>query len=206
MTMQTEGPSLEVLTHRLADCPPEFLAPPRIAETGDLHVAALVSDLLEEISNNPLPRKWIGAFVFSRAGGSLNATEPEAVIVNRLSCTAIATWLLAEPSLARHITPDTLVTFLIRDVAELAQLTNAGKLVSDAERREELARLALASMELRPAGESEAQSKDRLETVSSVVRTRVIRETRAAQERAAAIREAMRQKAADEAAAKYNRE
>jgi hypothetical protein len=201
LPMTEEGPPLEVLTHRLADCPQEFLAPPRIGGSGELHVAALVSDLMEDAVGQPPPRPWIAAFL-----GAANPAEAQTAVVNRLSCAAIATWLLAEPGLARRLTADSAVAFLVRDITELAQLTAAPKLVSDADRREELARLALASLGLRPAGESETQAKDRLETVSSVVRNRVIRETRAAQERAQAIREAMRKKAAEEAAAKYNRE
>ena len=201
--MQFEGPPLEVLTHRLADCPPEFLAVPRIGNNGELYVAALVSDMLEDVAGIPLPGVWVRAFLNTTLDPSGPAVNAER---NRLSCTAVATWLLAEPALKQHNGADAILRFLVQDVAELSQLTTAAKLIGDAERREELARLALASMGLRPAGESETQAKDRLETVSSVMRNRVIRETRAAQERAQAIRDAMRKKAADEAAAKYNRE
>ena len=55
-------------------------------------------------------------------------------------------------------------------------------------------------------GESEAQAADRLNTLSSVERTHVIQETRAAQERVRQVREAMKKKAAEEAAAAYGRE
>ena len=47
--MPREGPPLETLTRRLAECPPEFLALPRVGETGAIHVDAVVSDLLREL-------------------------------------------------------------------------------------------------------------------------------------------------------------
>ncbi|MBP7601669.1 MAG: hypothetical protein KA750_09995, partial [Thermoflexales bacterium] len=59
---------------------------------------------------------------------------------------------------------------------------------------------------LRPAGESVAQAQDRLATLNTAERQRVIQAARAAEERARAVREAMARKAAEEAAAKYNRE
>ena len=38
---------LESLTRRLAETPEEFLAEPRIGQTGRAHVAAVVGDLLQ---------------------------------------------------------------------------------------------------------------------------------------------------------------
>ena len=88
----------------------------------------------------------------------------------------------------------------------MTELIQAPLFVSDPERREELARLALKALGLRPAGETGVEAQDRLTTVSSVERRRVILGTRNAQRRAAEIREAMRKKAAEEAAAKASRE
>ena len=96
--------------------------------------------------------------------------------------------------------------FLATGLDELAEVAQAGQLVADADRREELARLCLKSLGLRPAGESVAQAEDRLSTLDSVERSRVIREARAAEERARKIREEMARKAAEEAAAVYGRE
>jgi hypothetical protein len=57
-----------------------------------------------------------------------------------------------------------------------------------------------------PAGESANQAADRLQTLSSVERARVIQQTLAQQERARKIREEMQRKEALEAAARANRE
>ena len=54
--------------------------------------------------------------------------------------------------------------------------------------------------------ELSAKAQDRLTTISSVERKRVIEETRRAQERMRKIREAMQKKAAEESAAKASRE
>ncbi len=52
--MNREGPPLEALTRRLAECPSEFLALPRVGETGLIHVDAVVSDLLRELGDEGL--------------------------------------------------------------------------------------------------------------------------------------------------------
>ena len=96
--------------------------------------------------------------------------------------------------------------FLTQEIAALAPLAWADQWVADPERREELSRLALHALDLRPAGESLAQAQDRLNTVSSAERARVIAAARAAEARAQAVREAMAKKAAEEAAAKVARE
>jgi hypothetical protein len=78
--------------------------------------------------------------------------------------------------------------------------------VSDPERREELVRLCLAALGLRPAGETEVQAQDRLTASSSVERERVVRATKTQLQHARQVREAMRRKAAEEAAAREIRE
>lgn len=89
------------------------------------------------------------------------------------------------------------------------ELHAAGKnsiYVEDVDRREEFIRVALAAVDLRPQGETQIQAEDRLMTVSSFERKRVMEAARAAEERAAQIREALARKAAEEAANKMSRE
>jgi hypothetical protein len=64
----------------------------------------------------------------------------------------------------------------------------------------------LKSLGLRPAGESIAQAQDRLTTLSTAERQRVILAARQAEERARQIREAMAREAAREAEMKTMRE
>ncbi|HNI89908.1 MAG TPA: hypothetical protein PKX55_17275, partial [Leptospiraceae bacterium] len=73
-------------------------------------------------------------------------------------------------------------------------------------RREELIRFCLKELDLKPNGETDIHSIDRLTTINSIERQRVIEESKAAQKRAQEIREAIARKEAEEAASKWNRE
>ena len=71
------------------------------------------------------------------------------------------------------------------------------------DRREELVRMLLASIDVRPAGETIEQSLDRKATLDSVERSEAMQSTIAAEKRAREIREAMARKAASESASRY---
>ncbi|MCI0461831.1 MAG: hypothetical protein L0Z62_33185 [Gemmataceae bacterium] len=200
--MAEEGPLLEVLTRRLAECPEEFLAEPRVGTVGTIHVAAVVGDLMLDLGGSPLPRTRAGTF---RTGLDRKGK-------NRLRCILVACWLLHDGWFrARRRFAEPALRFLAEGLNELAALVDAPRLVTDPDRREELARLCLEALGLRPAGETAEQAEDRLTTLSSVERERVIRASRAAENRAAelreqAVREAMARRAAEEAAARYSPE
>ena len=201
--MQREGPPLEALTHRLSETPGEFLAEPRIGKLGAVNVAAVVADLLLDLGAQPLSDAQVGAFT---------SADPRKDR-NRLSLTLITAWLLRDEGLKDALDgaapaerQASLLGVLTDNVRELAELTQAPRFVADPDRREELVRFALKGLALRPAGESVAQAQDRLATLNTAERQRVIQAARAAEERARAVREAMARKAAEEAAAKYNRE
>jgi hypothetical protein len=116
----------------------------------------------------------------------------------------VACWLLADPELLA-CGPDALAGWLTaRDLVTLSLLVDPLRFVQDADRREELARLALRALSLRCAGESPEQSADRLSTVDSVRRHEVLIAAKAAEERAAAVRKAMEEQRAKEAAARYS--
>jgi hypothetical protein len=192
-----EGPPLETLTRRLAECPADFLAEPRIGATGVVSVAAVVADLARDLGGpTPTPAQ-------------LAAFQPKDArqFRNWLGLVLVACWLLHDPWFRqqRRLGP-VAVDFLTSGLAHLAGLTQAPRFVSDPDRREELARLALRHLGLRPAGETEVQAADRLNTLDSAERERVQRAARLAEERAQAIRAAMAKQAADEAAAQYSRE
>jgi uncharacterized metal-binding protein len=85
-------------------------------------------------------------------------------------------------------------------------LVRAELFVRDADRREELARLVFRCTGVVPAGETAEQAADRLSTLDSATRTRVEAEARAAEERAREVREALKRKRAEEAAARASRE
>lgn len=188
--MTQEGPYLETLTRRLAETPPEFLAEPIIAGQGVVEVKAVIGDLLHVLGAQP-------------AGTAQMPNQR-----NALRLMLIASWLLADDWFKRHGPPlaKEIEQFLTVGVQELAASVAVEKFTTDADRREELARVSLAHLGLRPAGESEAQAQDRLLTISSSERQRVIKAARAAEARAQQIREEMRRKAAEEAQAKAMRE
>lgn len=191
----TEGPLLETLTRRLAECPADFLAAPN--RPGGVWVAAVVSDVLQDLGGAALTPAQAAHF-----------TPPaSAKADNWLRWVLLAAWLLhADWFLARRQFAPLAQTFLAEGLTELARVVRAPLGLSDPDRREELARLGLRALDLCPAGETPAQAQDRLSTLDSIERQQVVRAARAAEARAQAIREAMAKKAAQEAADKWTRE
>lgn len=195
--MNREGPLLEDLVRRLAETPDDFLAEPLIGSKGSVPVAAVVSDMVFALNGGPLTSAQVKAFKGS----------DDKIQRNRLAITLIACWLLYDPWFQDQNSLSNLaLDFLVSSVNELAPVTQAKKFVNDPERREELARLCLKDLGFRPAGETIAQAQDRLNTLSSVERQRVVRAARAAEDRAHAIREEMIRVAKENATAKVTRE
>lgn len=196
--MDREGPPLEALLRRLAECPPEFLAEPRQGPTGVIETAAVVSDLVVDLGGSPLSAAQAEPF---------RPAKETKTRRNRLRAVLVTAWLLHDAWFREHRgLAGPALAFLTGGLEELAGLVQAPLLTTDPERREELARLTLQALGLRPAGETVAQAQDRLTTLNSAERQRVIKEAQAAEQRAQKIREAMAKKAAEEAAARYMRE
>jgi len=193
--MNHEGPSLETLLRRIAETPSDFLAAPHTpgSRTG-VHVNAVVSDLLT---------------TYGHTVASLSdfETAENAADKRRAGLTLVLCWLLAEPALiATKLDVEPLHALLTEGATDLAAQFSAEKYLAEPERREELARFALARIDLRPSGETVAQAQDRLTALSSAERARVIKASRKAEQRAREIREALARKAAQESADKYTRE
>ncbi len=198
--MTDEGPLLESLTRRLADCPPEFLLAPKVgskATVGVIDVAALVCDHFRAMGL-PAPKSV----------DAITAAMPSAAAApNRLRLTAVVTWLLRDPwFVARQDLAPRMGELFERGLTDASLVLKAEATVLDPDRREELVRLALKCLNLRPKGETIAQATDRLTSLDSVERDKVIRKTRDAEARARRVREEMAKKAAEEAAAKPTRE
>ena len=85
--MQEEGPALQVLTHRLAECPGEFLAEPLIGRKGSVHTAAVVADLVRDLGGRALIQEEFAPFI------SDNPLRDR----NRLQAVLIGAWLLHNP-------------------------------------------------------------------------------------------------------------
>jgi hypothetical protein len=171
------------LTRRLADTPTDFLA-------DDVAVAAVVSDVLLMAGGAPLDAE--------------QATHVESDDQRRRRVVLVTSWLLADPLLLA-CGPTALATWLLaQDLVTLSELVNPLNFVGDPDRREELSRLTLKALVLVPAGETPEQAADRLSTVDSVKRHEVLLAAKAAEERAAAVRKAMAEQRAREAAARYS--
>ncbi len=194
--MTHEGPQLEQLTRRLTETPVDFLAEPRIGKNGLVQVDAVVADLLRELGGTPQVRE-LATFA------GFDAKKDR----NRLATTLLLVWLLGDDWFrSAHTAPQAVLAVLGSAPAELAAQTAARHFVTDPDRREELVRVLLARLDLRPAGESAAQAQDRLTSISATERERFLAAARAAEERARAIRAALAKKAAEESADKYTRE
>ena len=197
--MQTPGPHLETLTHRLADTPAEFLREPRIAGVHNsqaVHVAALVNDILL-LHGARAPAASLQGF----HGAQVKADR------NRLALAMILCWLLADDwFVAQQLAQQDLLQVLGEAARELAAASPAHQYTQDPERREELARIVLARLGFRPRDESAAQATDRLSAISGTERRRLLEASRVAEQRAREIREALAKKAAQESADKWSRE
>ena len=190
-----EGPPLQVLMRRIAEAGSDVLIEPRIGAQGVAPVDAVVSDLFELLGLElpaALDDFGVNKSVHDR---------------RRLQITLLLTWVCADETLQAHAKNAALLLQILQQVpAELAKYTTVEQLVSDSDRREELARLTLARMQLLPLGESAAQAQDRLNVLSSAERERLVAASRAAEARARLLREAMARRAAEEAADKMGRE
>ena len=189
----TVGPPIEHLTRRLLACPAVFLD---TEAKPDLR--AVLADLLRDIAGQPLLRVGTDALVTPPR----THAKPE----NRLRLLAVTAWLLHDPAFRDAALLDAATRLLTDGLDPFAEVVDAEACVTDPDRREELARVVLDALGLLPDGETPEQATDRLATLDSAERLRVVRDTQIAEERARRIQEALRQKAAEEAAAKVMRE
>ncbi|WP_051207726.1 hypothetical protein [Saccharospirillum impatiens] len=113
-------------------------------------------------------------------------------------------WLLADDAFTDTRVFATDLVNLLLSADTLMAHTHPNR--QDEDQREELIRLTLNGLGQKPQGETDRQAQDRLLMVSSTERARVVAASRAAEERAEAIRQALAEKRAREAADKYTRE
>lgn len=203
--MNNIGPPLDRMTHWLTECPAEFYQWPidsssenrSIKSSEDqlpIHVAAIASDHLRDLNLPAAEIRKVGMAVASKG-------------LNEQRLVSITVWLLREPWFLQQVEYATQICRLLTDdLAELAELIEPQSVVTDPDRREELVRRCLSRLGFRPADETLPQSQDRLRTLDSVERVRIVAKTRQAEARARAIREAMAKQRAQEAAARYSPE
>ena len=190
------GPDIAALTHRLAACPRSFLTEPRIGEAGTVSVAAVVSDLFQDVTGFSPDPTALTPFIKASADDA-----------NWLQTVLVASWLLHDEAFRDPTGFSAPALKLLREgLRPLSGVVPAERFVTDPDRREELARLCVQAMERVPAGESPETAEDRLTALDSVERHRVMEAAKAAEAHARKVREAMEKRKAREAAAKVMRE
>lgn len=192
--MKDAGSQLDPLLHRLAECPSEFLQVAEGAGPDGVDVAAIVYDTLRALAPDQNPesqRATVAGFGYR--------TQPHLTLIS------IVCWLLNDDWFLANRPPAAPLSKLLTSdgLAPLAGLIRPARFVSDPDRREELVRTCLAQLGLRPAGETASQATDRLSSLDSAERDRVLRATAAAERRAREIREAMARQQALESASRY---
>jgi hypothetical protein len=194
----TDLPPLAEFLRWLNEMPPAFRATPAGFPGGVTPVHAVVADLCDTLYGQPPDDDLLQAF---RPGNTGKAER------NRLLWVLAACHLLWHPALRERSLPaDDLRKLLVQDLAGLAAVTPAERLLDEEERREELIRRAFAALGLRLPGESAKEAEDRLAQVDSVERQRLLRAAAEKEKRAREVREMMARRAAEEAAAKVSRE
>lgn len=187
--MPPEGPEIERLVRRLAECPGEFLA---TADESPDYVA-VVCDHMRRMAPDAPPERAPGL-------AALRRTAPAHRELIAVTCWMLHDdWFLDRPDLA----PGMWELFASDAVKRLAELIKPAAFVTDPDRREELARTCLKGLALVPKGETAPQAADRLTALDSVERHRVLKATAAAERRAREIREAMARQKAQESVSRY---
>lgn len=191
-------PVLAELLLRVEQIPSAFLATPAMDQESGIPVDVVVCDLFETLFADKPGSALLAACRPSQA-------QPEGV--RHARWILVASHLLFAPELPRQeLTRDAIERFFTDELRELAALDDVSVLHQDEERREELVRRALRAGGLRLPGESEAEADDRLRQVDRVARAKLLAEAEERERRAREVREAMRRRAAEEAAAKMCRE
>ncbi len=188
--MASEGPEIEQLVRRLAECPGEFLA----AADDSPDFIAIIFDGLRTFSQRGQPEQ------------SNLLTRLRTMLPAQLELLGIVCWLLNHEWFHQHPPPTAHLAKLMTTDAfkRLVELVKPAAFVNDPDRREELARRTLQLLALVPRGETAAHSADRLTAIDSVERHRILKATAAAERRAREIREAMALKKAQESASRYS--
>lgn len=197
--MRAEGPPLELLLRRISDCPPEFLETCS-SKDGGSQLAAIIADHYRSFGSEQLTQErlqWLETLYHKPSD------RPAAV--RYWGVLSVATWLIHDSTfLSRTDLIESGWKWLTGESLRLlSELVRPEKLLTDPDRREELVRVCLEAHALMPYGETIAQSRDRLNTLDSVERQRILQATAEAERRAREVREAMARKQALESASRY---
>lgn len=196
--MRSEGPSLAAMSHRLAECPEDFLSICNDA-SGSSGVSALLTDFFRRYDDaNPMQSQ--DPFI-----AKLISTKFTANHQRHLGLLSLAIWLLYDPWFGNRREFANAAWQMLRSdtFQSISHLLNPIHVLSNPDRREELVRICLSGLDLRPEGETIPQATDRLMSLNSIERERILKETAAAEKRAREVREAMAKAKAEESVSRY---
>lgn len=200
--MKDEGPPLDLLMRRLAETPSEMLAEPRLKHadgsvSGTVRVDCLVHDTIMHVSGGTTTLSC--HLVEFRGDRLLNRA--------RLRLVLLACWVFHDLSFEqRYGCQHALGGWLGRGLEGVDVSLTPERIIADADRREEFIRHCLTAIELRPAGETEAQAEDRLHAVDTAATSKLAQEMRGRREWARKLRQEMAEKAARESATRMSGE
>ena len=147
-------------------------------------MAAVICDLLRAMGGERPNKRQLQVLTYAPSDKTFKRR-------NRLRVSLILGWLAFHPDLCRKEFAPSFLTLLSKEVEKLSKLVPAEQFVTDAERREELARFLLRGYGVLPSGESLEEAENRFAALSSVKRDEVVRAAKAAEKRARKIREEM---------------
>ena len=186
----------ELVTH-LKKCPEIFLKPSNLLARDGLDSIALISDTYRMVSAIFLKKE-----LNVPAKINFNSIDDNYWKAIHISC-----WLLYHHSFRnKPALENKLRLFWFEELYHVTQYVKYKEWITDEERAEEMVRLLLLCFEILPNGESIAEAADKLSSISSVDRQKVLRQSYEAHERIMNIKREMAEKKAREAANTYGRE
>jgi len=162
--------SVERLCRRLAEMPVAFLRPVEPRKSGMVQVDAIVRDLfLDRATRTPTVQE-LNTFQPSSYRHAVKRKARQ----RHLRAVLITSWLLHDEVFGR-MPAEKLLGLLKAGVEELSRYVMPRAFVEDADRREELVRTCLKRFKIAPVGESKADAEDRLSTLDSVKRVKLMK-------------------------------
>lgn len=184
---------VDQLLHHVGHMPPVFLEEPRIADAGTVDVSAVLGDVFAAIGAPPPDRDGYGY------------DPDDAKQRNRQRVLLIAAWIAwavrADIDDARR-----LQALFRTELVQLAALVDADQFAKDPDRQEELVRTVLNVLQLQPTGETRSQTTDRLDSLSTVQRTKILKAHQKKLERARELEAELKRKQREAQSSRYGRE
>lgn len=198
--------SVERLCRRVGAIPSVFVEEPREGQA-PLATHAILHDLVLVQCEHAPTKAFLQSFRRGAAkAGSVGG--PYVTPAQRHFLARVLAWLLMDE--AFRGLPAKQLQHAIESALGVLEVVAARQFLDDADRREELVRLVLRDLGVQPEGEAEADAEDRLSSLDSVRRVRLLKEARAAEDerrkREAEIAAELARKRAEEQAARYDRE